>query len=109
MTPDEREEERAALLAELDTPGPLTEDQKRRIADLAAADAAEPLTPFEEALHEVLQETVALSDRTLAPGLNFRLVGEVIEVLSHGEVVGTVNRQAVADREAQIVAGRRAN
>ena len=80
MTPDEIEQERA--------------------------DRAEPWTPFEQALAEVLQETVALSDRTLPPGLDMRLAGETVEILSRGAVVGTVNRRALADREAQIVAER---
>jgi hypothetical protein len=106
MTPEEIEQERAALLAELEADGPLTEDQKRRIAAVAAADAAQPRTPFEEALAEFLGETVALSDRTLPPDLDTRVVGETVEVLSRGAVIGTVNRQALADREAEIAAER---
>jgi hypothetical protein len=108
MTPDEIEQERADLLAEIEADGPLTEDQKRRIAAVAAADAAQPWTALEEALAEFLGETVALSDRgTLPPGLDSRVVGETVEITTRGAVVGTVNRQALADRAAQIEIDRR--
>jgi len=106
MTPDELEQERADLLAEIEADRPLTEEQKRRMAAVAEVDRAQPRTPFEQALAEVLQETVALSDRALPPGLDMRLAGETAEILSRGAVVGTVNRRALADREAQIVAER---
>ena len=75
--------------------------------EIERADRAEPWTPFEQALAEVLQETVALSDRALPPGLDMRLAGETVEILSRGAVVGTVNRQALADRAAQIEIDRR--
>lgn len=113
MTLEELEQERAALFAELDTLDPdvpLAEEYKRRIADLAkheiAAGIRPPLTPFELAMAEYLQELVALSDRDLPPGLETRLAGEQIEVLSRGEVIGSVSRQALALRAAQIAAER---
>jgi len=106
MTPDELEQERADLLAEIESGRPLTDELKRRIAAVAEVDGAQPRTPFEQALAEVLQETVALSDRTLPPGLDTRVVGETVEILSRGAVVATVNRRALADREAEIVAER---
>lgn len=108
MTPEEIEQERAALLAELETPGPLTEDQKRRMAAVMAADMAQPLTALDEALAEFMAETVALTDRgTLPPGLNVRAAGEAIEVLSRGDVLATVGRQALLDRAAEIEIDRR--
>ena len=108
MTPDELEQERADLLAEIESGRPLTDELKRRIAALAAADAARPRTALEEALAEFLGETVALSDRgTLPPGLDSRVVGETVEITTRGAVVGTVNRQALADRAAQIEIDRR--
>lgn len=103
MTPDELEQERAELLAILATEA-MTDDLRRRIAAVAAADAAQPRTAFEQAMFEVLQETVALLDRTLPPGLDVRRNGEMIEVVSGGQVVGTVNRSALLEREAQIAA-----
>jgi predicted transcriptional regulator len=108
MTPEELEQERAELLAALDSPEPLTDDLKRRIAALAAADAARPRTALEEALAEFLGETVALTDRgTLPPGLNTRVAGETVEILSRGDVIATVGRQALADRAAEIEIDRR--
>ena len=106
MTAEEVEQERAALLAELDADRPLTADRKGRIAEVMAADLARPRSPFDQALAEVLGETVALADRTFPPGLNVRITGEVIEVLSAGEVIATVSRRALAERADQIEAER---
>jgi hypothetical protein len=107
MTDDELETERAALEAELNKHEPLSDEVKRRIADLAAEMATRPRTPYDEALYEALQEMVALSDRDLPPGLDVRLAGDDgLEVLSRGEVIGTLSRSALAEREAQIAADR---
>jgi hypothetical protein len=107
MTADELETERTALLAALYAGEPMTPDLTERIAAVGAADLAQPRTPFEEALAEVLAETVALSDRTLPPGLDVRIVGEVLEVLSRGEVIATVSRAGLAERADQIAAEHR--
>jgi hypothetical protein len=106
MTADELEQERADLLAAIDAGEPLTAEIRDRIAAVAEADLATPPSPFEEALAEVLAETVALSDRTLPPGLAIRSDGGTIEVLSRGDVVATVSGSALAERAAQIAARR---
>lgn len=80
MTIDERERERDALLAEVRSGRPVSAEVKRRIAALAAADLAQPLDPLGEAFVEVLAETVALSDRTLPPGLDVRVTGDIVEI-----------------------------
>ncbi len=99
MTEDELDKD---LSAAIDSDQPLTEEQKQRIAAWAAAAAAQPRTPLEQALAEVLAETVALADRTFPPGLNIRVAGETIEVLSRGELIATVSRSDLLARAAEI-------
>jgi len=112
MTPDELEIERTAILAELDRPGPITDELRARIdavtaADLAAA-AAEPVPPLVAAVYEVIGEAVALIDRTLPPGLNVRWNEDVLEVLSRGEIVATAPGPGLRERAAEIAAQRAA-
>jgi len=80
-----------------------------RLAAYAAAVAAQPKEPIEQALQEILVETIANLDRTLPPGLNIRWRGDAIDVLSRGEVVATVSHTGLLERAAQIAAERRRN
>jgi hypothetical protein len=103
---DELEQERADLLAAIDSGQPITQELADRIGAVAAADAARPRPPIIQALAEILDETVSLADGTLPPGLDIVVVGETIQVLSRGRGIATVSRQALAERADQIAAGR---
>lgn len=116
MTPEELEAERDALTAEIAAAiaagVPLTVDQKRRITDVAMADlaaaAAEPVPPIMAAVYEIIGEAVALTDRTLPPGLNIRWNEDVLEILSRGEIIATAPGPGLRDRAAEIAAERAA-
>jgi hypothetical protein len=110
MTPDELEIERTAILAELDRPGPITDELRARIDAVAAADraAAEPIPPIVAAVYEVMAEAVALTDRTLPPGLDVRWNEDVLEILSRGEIISTAPGPGLRSRAAEIAAERAA-
>ena len=107
MTPDELETERAALIAKIEAREPLSDDDRKRMAAVVAQDLARPRAPIEEAFAEVLAESVALSDRGYEPGLDWRVVGPNVEILSRGEVVATVSRAGLLERADEIEVARR--
>lgn len=105
MTAEELEQERADVLAAIDRlpPGePIPDDLQSRIVAVARADLARPRTAFDEAFAEIVAEAVALSDEPLPPGLNYRVRGEIIEILSRGRVITTFARRSLLEREAEI-------
>jgi hypothetical protein len=101
MADAELEREWADLLDEIETGEPLTEEQKRRIAAVAAAQLARPRTPIDQALTEVA-EAVVPPDRSLLSDLDFRVVNETIEILGGGEVIAAVSRSGFLERVARL-------
>jgi hypothetical protein len=117
MTDDELEQERAELLAAIESGEPLTEDQKRRIDAVTAADLARPKTPFEQAFAETLAIVFDLSQVEFEPGkvaTNVRIIDDewreayLVDLVTGEEVaiVGRFRLDSLLDREAEIAAER---
>jgi hypothetical protein len=108
MTDDKIEATRARLLMKLDTGEPPTDTDHAAIAQVARADGARPLTPWEEAVRIVLDEAVAATDRDPRPGLSFRdLTADPLEVItSTGELFTRIPRSTITDLVQRIERGR---
>ena len=117
MTPEELEQERADLLAELDrlpaADTPIPDDLARRLEAVAQADAARPMTPYSVAWNEAIVRVMGLRPgQDLPPGLELRPREDgsgMVDVLARGRVVGAVSTPMVMERAAAIAADRLVN
>lgn len=102
------EREREELIAAIDRGERLTPEQRHRVAEIAAADAARPLDPMEAAVRVLLDEAAAATDRDPAPGLTIvDLTADPLVVLTAtGEVYTTIPRSTLTDLAERFRRGR---
>lgn len=103
ITADELEAERAAILVELDKPGPLTDELRQRIAAVAEADArAGEEDEYGMAVRDLLAEALAVMPPTGPAGITIHDRGSDILEFTLGEkTLLMLDRPTVAARVAE--------